>query len=118
MFKIYIDSSKRNIKTDILFKIESFGLPSETENCIETEIARVEGDIDIVSEIGNILKQNNLRIEDVGDFAFFPGPGSFTGLKTGSAIANVLNWAINKTPLDKLKYPEYGAEPNIQQKKF
>ena len=41
------------------------------------------------------------------------GPGSFTGIKIGVTIANVLNWALGKKKISELVVPDYGREPNI-----
>lgn len=101
-YKILIDSSDRYQK--------SVGLIS-TKN---REIDSVSGDIDIVSEIKNLLEKNKLRVEDISEFVANPGPGSFTGLKVGVTIANVLNWALGRKGLKELMYPNYGKEPNIQ----
>ena len=77
-------------------------------------IDEIEGDIDIVFEMHNILIRNGLDISDIIEIKSFPGPGSFTGLKIGAVIANVLNWDIKKKNLEQLEYPAYGSEPNIQ----
>jgi tRNA A37 threonylcarbamoyladenosine modification protein TsaB len=100
MLKILIDAKQRNIKQVTLFKD---GI----------EVAKKEGDIDIVTEIQNILTEQNLKLDQIDSFDFANGPGSFTGIKTGAAIANILQWSLKDTPIDKLPVPEYGAEPNI-----
>ncbi len=110
MYKIYIDSAKRYEKLVALYKTDGFG--------VAHEVAKEEGDIDLVSTVAKILKQNNLKITDIAKFETNLGPGeSFTGLKIGVAIVNTFNWALHKTPLENLKIPEYGREPNITPRK-
>lgn len=78
------------------------------------QIGRKFGDIDIVSSIRELLKENNLKPSDISEYIPNLGPGSFTGLKVGVTIANVLNWVFKRKKLEDLDVPEYGAEPNIQ----
>ena len=73
----------------------------------------LEGDVDIVQAISALLKKNNLKLSDIAEFKSNLGPGSFTGLKMGATIANVLNWALGKKKIEELSFPEYGREPNI-----
>jgi len=46
--------------------------------------------------IDQILVKNNLKLADLDGVESFPGPGSYTGLKVGAAIANALNFALGK----------------------
>ncbi|MBD3365954.1 hypothetical protein GF360_01270 [candidate division WWE3 bacterium] len=101
MFKIYIDTTSRYEKSVILFKDGQ-------------EVTRVEGDIDIVASISRVLEENKLSLEDISEIEPNPGPGSFTGIKIGIVIANVLNWISGKKDLEELADPFYGGEPNIQ----
>jgi len=101
MYKIYIDTTKRYEKIVSLRKNE-------------TEIDLIEGNIDIVSSIQEILKKNELKLGDLEEIVPNPGPGSFTGIKIGITIANVLNWATGKKKIEELTKPNYGKEPNIQ----
>ena len=109
MYKIYIDSSKRKEKlVQLLTDDKGKG----------TVVDFISGDIDIVSSIETILKKNDLTPSNISSYNSNPGPGSFTGLKSGATIANILNWAITGTELKDLTYPEYGSEPNIQAPKL
>lgn len=102
-YKIYIDSSKRSDKSVALF---------DEDNKV---ISKLEGDIDIIEAIKSLLNKNNIKVSEVF-FDFFEGPAdSFTGLKVGSVISNVLNWANSQN--SKPKYPTYGREPNISQRR-
>lgn len=101
MYGVYIDSTERYEK---LVRLTKNG----------EVIAEKLGDIDIISAIQDLLKQNNLKISDVQKFETNPGPGSFTGIKVGITIANILNWALGK---DYFQKPKYGREPNISKRK-
>lgn len=104
MYKILIDSTKRFEKKVSLF------LDSK-------ELAYKQGDIDIVASIDSLLKESNLSTKDIQIFDVNKGPGSFTGLKIGVTIANVLNWALKGIPVSDLVLPDYGKDPNIQPRK-
>jgi len=101
MYKIYIDTTKRYEKTICLKK-----------DGIEIDL--IEGDIDIVSSIQKILEKNGLKLRDIEEIVPNPGPGSFTGIKIGITIANVLNYVLGKKSAEELAKPEYGGKPNIQ----
>lgn len=108
MYLIKIDSTKRYEKSVKL-------VSKEKDN--ETVVDSVEGDLDIVSTIKNLVEKNNLKITDIGEVISAPGPGSFTGLKIGSTIANVINWALGRKKVEELEFPDYGKEPNITLKR-
>jgi tRNA A37 threonylcarbamoyladenosine modification protein TsaB len=100
MYKIYIDTTERyhnivRLQKDL------------------TDIDTLSGDIDIVTAIKRLLDKHKLNISNINEFVINKGPGSFTGLKMGATIANVLNWSLKKKDLNQLVYPEYGREPNI-----
>ena len=64
----------------------------------------VETDSPLTS-IDKLLKKNGLKLEDIEEFDFNPGPGSFTGIRVGSAVTQTLNWALGrKIKPKKLKY--------------
>lgn len=101
MYKILIDTTKRFEKSVKLF--------SEGK-----EVDSKFGDIDVVSSTQELLKTNKVKFKDIDEFDCNPGPGSFTGIKVGITITNVLNWVLGKKSIKK---PMYGAEPNITLKK-
>lgn len=100
IYKIYIDTSVRDEKSMRLV---------EGENTI----AEKKGDIDVVSAISDVLRKKHLKVSDISKFIPNLGPGSFTGLKMGVTVSNVLNWFNGKKDLKELDYPDYGGEPNI-----
>ena len=74
-------------------------------------------DQDILSEIEKMLAQKNLQIQDLTQIEVNPGPGHFTSLRVGIAIANALSFSLN-IPINGRKpgttiEPKYGSPPSI-----
>lgn len=53
----------------------------------------------VIPMIENLLSKKNKNINDVTEIEVFEGPGSFTGLRVGIAIANALGFAL-KIPVN------------------
>lgn len=53
----------------------------------------------LLSLIDKILKKNKLKLIDLTEIKVNPGPGSFTGLRVGIAVANSLGWLL-KIPVN------------------
>lgn len=85
------------------------------------------------SKVEEILGKNKLEFKDISGIVFFAGPGSFTGLRIGSSVANTLAYSL-KVPIvavggddwqakglasikngdnDQIAKIHYGNEPNI-----
>jgi len=107
-YKIYIDTSKRDEKEVKLVEIK---------DGIEKVLGVKSGKIDVTASIRDLLLENNLKLGDISEFIPNLGPGSFTGLKMGVTISNVLNFMLGRKPLKNLDYPNYGGEPNISKPK-
>jgi len=63
----------------------------------------------ILPMIDKILKKHSLKPEDISEIKINPGPGSFTGLRIGLAIANTFSFA-NKISVNgsrKIILPTY-----------
>lgn len=103
-YKILINTAVRNEKEVKLMEGDK-------------EIGKRFGDIDIVSSIKEVLDENNLKPSDISEYVPNLGPGSFTGLKVGVTISNILNFMNGRKKLDELDLPEYGSEPNIEKPK-
>ncbi len=66
----------------------------------DTVIARVTdhnkyGSQVLLPLINQILKKNNITFKDLKSVEIETGPGSFTGLRVGAAVANALGFALN-----------------------
>lgn len=76
---------------------------------------------DILSAIEEFLTQEKINLQDLTEIEVAPGPGKFTSLRVGVAVAQALSFAlnipINGQPAGSSIEPEYGAEPNITQSK-
>jgi len=66
--------------------------------------------------INQILKKNKKKISEITEIEVNLGPGSFTGLKIGVAIANTLGFALD-IPVNgqrKLVLPKYKNLPSAE----
>jgi tRNA A37 threonylcarbamoyladenosine modification protein TsaB len=89
--------------------------------------------------IDELLKKNKIKIDNIKGIAVVSGPGSFTAVRFGIVIANVLGFIfkipvvgiklnefkndqelvkiafkkLNKAKIGKIVLPFYGKEPNI-----
>ena len=80
--KLYIDTRDRNeIKV---------GLGDE----IFKSIARDKTSQKLLPFIMEILKKKKKNLSDLTEIKVETGPGSFTGLRIGVSVANVLGWSL------------------------
>lgn len=49
----------------------------------------------LLPTIVNLLGKKNLSWEDIGGIEINPGPGSFTGLRVGITVANILGYFLD-----------------------
>ncbi|MBI4058873.1 tRNA (adenosine(37)-N6)-threonylcarbamoyltransferase complex dimerization subunit type 1 TsaB [Candidatus Microgenomates bacterium] len=49
----------------------------------------------LLSVIEDLLKSHGFTFGDLKEVEVVSGPGSFTGLRVGIAVANALGWALN-----------------------
>lgn len=104
MYKLLLETTDRKFH-----KIFLFNTSEDTENAIDSE----EGEFDTVQTIKSILKRNKLKLSDISKISVNKGPGSFTGIKMGISVANILNWQLFGKKIEELDKPEYGREPEI-----
>lgn len=50
---------------------------------------------ELLPRIDKFLKTNNVKLSDLKAITVFQGPGSYTGLRVGIAVANTLGWSLN-----------------------
>jgi len=46
--------------------------------------------------VDKLLNKTKTNLEDIEEISSHPGPGSFTGLRVGAAVAQTLNFALGK----------------------
>jgi tRNA threonylcarbamoyladenosine biosynthesis protein TsaB len=105
MITLYIDS-KDNTKIIISLK------KNKIIDTIETALVLKKGSQVILPSIEKILKKHSLTISDIEAVEVNCGPGSFTGLRVGVAIANALAFSLGVS-LNKKKVGVY-QEPKYQ----
>lgn len=79
---LYIDTSKTD-EISVKFK--------NREWKSDSRISRAEG---LLPLIDKALKESGLTVKDLTGIEINPGPGSYTGLRVGAAVANVMAWVL------------------------
>ena len=79
--------------------------------------ARADSLEKIISNIDSMLKEAQLRLEDVQGFGVGLGPGSWTGIRIGVTVAKVLAYSAGKPVcgVPTLEVLAYGARNNTGQ---
>ena len=91
--KLIIDSSQ-NTKTQVC--IDNACVEKHYQNPSQQKILEV---------IAEVVAKNK---ENIGSIQINKGPGSFTSLRAGIAIANTIAWALKiKVNNKKLEFPDY-----------
>ena len=102
MNSLYIDTSD-NKKTIIT-------LSGRISKIVENETIQ-RGSQVVLPTIEKMLEKNNLTIDDVTEIQVHTGPGSFTGLRVGIAIAQALGFAkkisVNGKNIGEYIDPQY-----------
>jgi len=49
----------------------------------------------LVPLIEEAVQANNIKFSDITEIMVAPGPGSYTGLRVGAAVANALGFLLN-----------------------
>jgi len=103
MNSIYIDTRDNK---QIIIKVEKDGQVLEEKS--EANVNRAQAALPIIERL---LKQADLKIEEIDEVKVETGPGSFTGLRVGVSIANALafglNVKVNGKPLGEIEMPQY-----------
>ena len=59
-----------------------------------TEVARKEKSQKLLLVIDKLLREAGKNLDDLTEIEVEIGPGSFTGLRVGIAVANALGWSL------------------------
>lgn len=81
------------------------GLIIDGKKDIQTEEITSNKTQIILPMIDRILKKHSLKLKDLSEIKINAGPGSFTGLRVGLAIANALSFAL-RIPINGKKVGE------------
>lgn len=84
---LYIDTSD-NRKTSISLEVE--GSKKKLIEKTDSWTSQV-----LLPMIDRLLKENKLTIADISEIRVNTGPGSFTGIRVGLAVANTLGFLLN-----------------------
>lgn len=69
------------------------------------------GDQNVLELVDKLIKKQGITLKDINSIEVNSGPGSFTGLRVGTSIANALSFAlgipVNEKPLGEIAEPTY-----------
>jgi len=87
-------------------------LKSSKGKVVDSQVKeRKYGSQTLLPQILALCKKNKLKLNDLESIEVNQGPGSFTGVRVGVAVANALSWAlslkINNKKEGELVYPVY-----------
>ena len=103
MISLTIDTSN---SLEIFVSLERDGRKDELHKPISREQPQ-----EVLLLLDALLKKNNLALSDIAEIFVCKGPGSYTGLRVGVAVANtlahLLNIPINRLPVGKRVTPVY-----------
>lgn len=103
MTKLFIDTSKNTEVKVILIK--------EQEKFEKKVVLELHSAQKVLPLINELLHETNTALSDLTNIEVVRGPGSFTGLRVGIAIANTLgktlNIPVNNGPLGQTVEPVY-----------
>ena len=86
-FKLFFDTSDRNQIIVKLFKNNEIIASLVKEQQLTSQAL-----LPLIEEIFKILK---ISTKDIFEIEINQGPGSYTGLKVGAAVANALGWFLD-----------------------
>lgn len=105
MKNLFIDTSSNE---QIIIALEVDGVREEMKKDVDKRKSQV-----ILTLIDNLLKRHKIEASDLTAITVNTGPGSFTGLRVGVAVANtlglILRIPINNNPPGKTVEPEYSS---------
>lgn len=96
---LFIDTSSNNKKIIVGLRLEN-----KKTFSVENDATILKSQILLIL-IDRLLSEHNLGINDINEVKVNLGPGSFTGLRVGIAVANTLGFAL-KIPINGKKLGE------------
>ena len=99
---LYIDTSESE-RTRVALEIEGKKFSFGERN----EFLKAQALLPLIEKA---LKKQKLTVYDIGAIRVNPGPGSFTGLRVGVAVANTLGWVLG-IPVNGKKVEKKPVEP-------
>ena len=93
-YKLYIDTSDQ-IKVKVILYFESEIVSEKIE-------IRRHSSQNLLRLIVELLKEKNISINQLSEIEINIGPGSYTGLRVGAAVANAIAWFL-KIPVNGVK---------------
>ncbi|MBI4057775.1 hypothetical protein HY405_00415 [Candidatus Microgenomates bacterium] len=99
---VYINSTDSS-KTTVKFTVgkKSFSTVEQNE-FLKAQI--------LLPLLSKMLKKHKLSFRDIRAIEVNPGPGSFTGIRVGVAVANTLGWALG-VPVNGRQVQKQPVEP-------
>lgn len=86
MNSLFIDTSSNE---EIIVSITKDGIEEKIIEKLQNHKAQI-----VLPLIEKILKKQHLLLSDLTEIKVNPGPGSFTGIRVGVAVANALAYAL------------------------
>lgn len=75
------------------------------------EKRKLPGDQNVLELLEKILQYKKIKLNEINEIHVNTGPGSFTGLRVGAAVANAISLGasivVNGKPLGEIVSPEY-----------
>lgn len=104
VIKLLIDTSRSDVIRVALEKASGGGITKERD----ITVMKTQEALGLIEEV---LKENNIKRTDITGIEVNIGPGSYTGLRVGTAIANMLGTLlgipINGLPVGQTVTPVY-----------
>jgi tRNA threonylcarbamoyladenosine biosynthesis protein TsaB len=97
MVKLILDTSDN--------KMIKVGLKIDNKEYVLTKKMKSNKEQVVLPMMDRILKKHSLKLRDISAIQVNPGPGSYTGLRVGIAIANALAFVL-KVPVNDSKIGE------------